>query len=63
MSSPKPTREQANREYAQLLRMQERLLGQLMRIRDELVAPVTEELSCARSATARAPPPLRPLQT
>ena len=44
MSSPKPTREQANREYAQLLRMQERLLGQLMRIRDELVAPVTEEL-------------------
>ena len=37
-------RKQANREYSQLLRMQERLLGQLLRVRDELVAPVTEAL-------------------
>ena len=37
-------RKLATREYAQLLRMQERLVAQLQRIRDELVAPVTAGL-------------------
>lgn len=41
---PNPSRKQANREYSQLLRMQERLIGHLLKIRDELVAPVTETM-------------------
>lgn len=45
MASPKPTpAKQANREYAQLLRMHDRLVGQLQRVRDELVAPLTTGL-------------------
>ena len=44
MSSREPSRHQASREYSQLLRMQERLLSQFLRIRDELVAPLTESL-------------------
>ena len=56
MASPKPPRKQANREYTQLLRMQERLLGQLQRIRDELVAPVTGTLMREiRNRTGSAP--------
>jgi len=35
---------QAGREYSQLLRMHDRLLGQLQRVRDELVAPLTAGL-------------------
>ena len=53
---PKVPRKQANREYSQLLRMQERLLGQLLKIRDELVAPVTETLMREiRNRTGNAP--------
>ena len=44
MNSREPSRDQASREYSQLLRMQERLLSQFLRIRDELVAPLTESL-------------------
>ena len=40
MSSRKQAK-QASREYSQLLRMHDRLLGQLQRVRDELVAPLT----------------------
>ena len=56
MSSRKPSRDQANREYSQLLRMQERILGQILRIRDELVAPLTESLMREiRTRTGSAP--------
>src|SRR5678815_2098001 len=49
-------RKQANREYAQLLRMQERLTSQLQRVRDELVAPVTAGLmKDIRNRTGSAP--------
>ena len=44
MNSREPSRDQASREYSQLLRMQERLLSQFLRIQDELVAPLTESL-------------------
>ena len=44
MNSREPSRDQASQEYSQLLRMQERLLSQFLRIRDELVAPLTESL-------------------
>lgn len=51
-----PARKQANREYAQLLRMQERLLTQMQRVRDELVAPVTATLlKDIRNRTGSAP--------
>ena len=56
MPSRKAPRKQANREYSQLLRMQERLIGQLLRIRDELVAPVTESVMREiRNRTGSAP--------
>ena len=56
MSSRKPSRDQVNREYSQLLRMQERILGQILRIRDELVAPLTESLMREiRTRTGSAP--------
>src|SRR5687768_17530594 len=51
-----PQRKQALREYSQLLRMQERLLSQFQRIRDELVAPVTTGLMRdIRNRTGTAP--------
>ena len=51
-----PAPKQANREYAQLLRMQERLLTPLQRVRDELVAPVTTGLlKEIRNRTGTAP--------
>jgi hypothetical protein len=50
------TGKQANREYSQLLRMQERLVTALQRVRDELVAPVTNGLmKDIRSRTGNAP--------
>ena len=56
MSSHKPSRDHANREYSQLLRMQERILGQVLRIRDELVAPLTKSLMREiRTRTGSAP--------
>ena len=49
-------RKQATREYSQLLRMQERLVTQLQRVRDELVAPVTVGLmKDIRNRTGNAP--------
>lgn len=49
-------RKLANREYAQLLRMQERLVSQLQRVRDELIAPVTTRLmKDIRNRTGSAP--------
>jgi hypothetical protein len=54
-SKPKPGK-QARREYAQLLRMHDRLLGQLQKIRDELVAPLTVGLmKDIRNRTGNAP--------
>ena len=56
MNSREPSRNQANREYSQLLRMQERILGQILRIRDELVAPLTESImQKIRNRTGSAP--------
>jgi hypothetical protein len=53
---PKPGKQQANREYAQLLRMHDRLLGQMQKIRDELVAPLTIGLMRdIRNRTGNAP--------
>src|SRR5687767_414472 len=52
---PKPGK-QASREYAQLLRMHDRLVGQLQKIRDELVAPLTVGLMRdIRNRTGNAP--------
>lgn len=56
MATRKIPHKQASREYAQLLRMQERLVLQLQRIRDELVAPVTQGLmKDIRTRTGNAP--------
>ena len=44
MEPPDTSESKAGREYAQLLRLQERLLVQLQKIRDELTAPVTASL-------------------
>ena len=44
MEQPDDTDHRARREYSQLLRLYERLLGQLQRVRDELDAPGTTEL-------------------
>jgi hypothetical protein len=52
---PKPGK-QASREYAQLLRMHDRLLVQLQKVRDELVAPLTAGLlRDIRNRTGNAP--------
>ena len=52
---PKPGK-QASREYAQLLRMHERLNGQLQKSRDELVSPLTGNLMREiRNRTGSAP--------
>jgi hypothetical protein len=52
---PKPGK-QASREYAQLLRMHDRLLVQLQKVRDELVAPLTVGLlRDIRNRTGNAP--------
>ena len=59
MNSREPSRNQANREYSQLLRMQERILGQILRIRDELLLR-SQKASCTRSATVLALPLHRP---
>ena len=57
MSSRKPRPgKQASREYAQLLRMHDRLLVQLQKVRDELVAPLTVGLlRDIRNRTGNAP--------
>jgi hypothetical protein len=44
MSKRQPSPAKAKREYAQLLRLHEQLLGQLTRVRDELLAPGTDNL-------------------
>jgi hypothetical protein len=44
MSDQEQSPTQAKREYTQLLRVYEQLLGQFMRARDELVAPHTQDL-------------------
>lgn len=44
MSDQDPSSSRAKREYAQLLRLHEQLLGQFMRAREELLAPGTESL-------------------
>lgn len=44
MSDGTETERQAKREYSQLLRLHEQLLGQFTRARDELLAPGTDSL-------------------
>ena len=44
MSDGSETERQAKREYTQLLRLHEQLLGQFVRARDELLAPGTDSL-------------------
>jgi len=44
MSDGTETERQAKREYTQLLRLHEQLLGQFTRARDELLAPGTDSL-------------------
>jgi hypothetical protein len=44
MSKRQQSPPKAKREYAQLLRLHEQLLGQLTRVRDELLAPGTDSL-------------------
>lgn len=44
MTAREEDEEGGRREYAQLLRMHERLLVQLQKVRDELVAPGTQDL-------------------
>jgi hypothetical protein len=44
MADGTDTQPKAKREYTQLLRLHEQLLGQLTRVRDELLAPGTDNL-------------------
>lgn len=56
MADGTQTKLQAKREYTQLLRLQEQLMGQLTRARDELLAPGTSDLvKVIRSRTGSAP--------
>jgi hypothetical protein len=56
MSNQPQTPAKAKRQYAQLLRLHERLLGRFMRARDELLAPGTDSLVREiRSQTGSAP--------
>lgn len=56
MADGTQTKLQAKREYTQLMRLQEQLLSQLQRARDELLAPGTSDLvKVIRSRTGTAP--------
>jgi len=56
MTDGTETQLQAKREYTQLLRLHEQLLGQLTRARDELLAPGTDSLvKVIRSRTGSEP--------
>jgi len=54
---------QAKREYTQLLRLHEQLLGQFLRARDELLAPGTDSLVKRIKARTGSEPELAELKT
>ncbi len=63
MSDGSDTERQAKREYTQLLRLHEQLLGQFIRARDELLAPGTDSLVKRIKARTGSEPELTELKT
>lgn len=63
MSDGSDTERQAKREYTQLLRLHEQLLGQFVRARDELLAPGTDSLVKRIKARTGSEPELTELKT
>lgn len=63
MSDGSETERQAKREYTQLLRLHEQLLGQFIRARDELLAPGTDSLVKRIKARTGSEPDLTELKT
>ena len=63
MSDGSETERQAKREYTQLLRLHEQLLGQFVRARDELLAPGTDSLVRRIKARTGTEPELTELKT
>ena len=63
MADGTETEVQAKREYTQLLRLHEQLLGQFMRARDELVAPGTASLVKRIKVRTGSEPDLTELKT
>lgn len=63
MSDGTDTERQAKREYTQLLRLHEQLLGQFVRARDELLAPGTDSLVKRIKARTGSEPELTELKT
>ena len=62
MADGKETQAQAKREYTQLLRLHEQLLGQMVRARDELAASGTEGLLKVIKGRTGTAPDLTPVQ-
>ncbi len=63
MSDPSESPKQAKREYTQLLRLHEQLLGQFVRARDELAAPGTESVVKQIKGRTGSAPDLTELKT
>lgn len=63
MADGSETERQAKREYTQLLRLHEQLLGQFTRARDELLAPGTDSLVKRIKARTGSEPDLAELKT
>lgn len=63
MSDGTDTERQAKREYTQLLRLHEQLLGQFVRARDELLAPGTDSIVKRIKARTGSEPELTELKT
>lgn len=63
MADGSDTDRQAKREYTQLLRLHEQLLGQFTRARDELLAPGTDSLVKRIKARTGSEPDLSELKT
>lgn len=63
MADGSETERQAKREYTQLLRLHEQLLGQFVRARDELLAPGTDSLVKRIKARTGSEPDLTELKT
>ena len=63
MAEASETQPQAKREYTQLLRLHEQLLGQFTRARDELLAPGTDSLVKQIKGRTGSEPDLSELKT
>ena len=63
MADGPETQRQAKREYSQLLRLHEQLLGQFTRARDELLAPGTDSLVKQIKGRTGSEPDLTELKT